>query len=78
MCFSILKRKLIDIDEILQQKNGQYSGYSLSTEEINFLFKDAYPKTYIAYIKKDEWFLKIQAEFPQFRKTKQNNKKKPN
>lgn len=69
VCLSIVNKKIAEADELIDYKDG-YSGVSISPDEQGFLSKDAYPLSYIKYIKKEEWYISIAKEFPEVSKYK--------
>eukprot|EP00347_Sterkiella_histriomuscorum_P014173 403361882 len=73
---SIIKRKLQDLDQLIDQKGEIYNGFNVSNEECNFLSKIEYPKAYIDYVKKEDWYIRISREFSQFQIHKQTKNKK--
>jgi hypothetical protein len=50
VCLSIIKRRIEDVDEFIENGKNSFQNYSISNEEINFLGKENYPVAFIKYI----------------------------
>ena len=56
VCLAIVKRKSTKIDDVIETCKDTYKTFMLTNEELNFLAKDAYPQSYIKYIKNEDWY----------------------
>jgi hypothetical protein len=57
----------MDIDLYLENKKNLYTGISLQNSEYQFLLKSQFPKSYLDFVKKEEWYLKIARGMPELR-----------
>jgi hypothetical protein len=44
------------IDDVIESGKDQFKTFMLTNEELSFLAKDAYPLSYIKYIKNEDWY----------------------
>lgn len=51
-------RTLRDKDEQVDKEG--YSGFYVSSEEMNFLGKEVFPASFLKYVHKEEWFIESQ------------------
>jgi hypothetical protein len=77
VCLSIIKRKSQNIDEVIENGKDTFKTFIITNEELSFLAKEAYPESYIKYIKNEDWYTKEVKAIPEFKAAK-NNKKKDN
>jgi hypothetical protein len=55
----VIKRRSQNPDDLIENGKHPYKSFHLTTEEMNFLGKDAYSLPYIKYIKNEEWYTNI-------------------
>jgi hypothetical protein len=44
------------IDDVIESGKDHFKTFMLTNEELSFLAKDAYPPSYIKYIKNEDWY----------------------
>ena len=62
-----IKRSSQSPDDLIENGKHPYKSYYLTSEEMNFLGKDAYSLPYIKYIKNEEWYTNISRTYPDIR-----------
>ena len=50
------------MDERLEQKDKSFKELRVKVHEHNFIFRGSYPTTFIKFIKREEWYMKLKKE----------------